>query len=894
MRQAIPLPIAVVAALLLGACAYGDALQDAVSALERGDFAAAESMLRAQLKSHPNEAQALGLLGVALDNEKNYAEADAVYRRALALTPDSATLLNNYGNHLLATGDSAGARSAFLKVVSLNRVHANANLQLARLALSHESPAEALRYLDRIPAPEQALPGAALLRMGALYESGRKVEADAILARVKPATENDPRLGFSVGLALAEAKQYNQAEAFFSRVLESAPANADVLYNLGLAASRAGHKERAHDALRAALQQRPEDVDALYNLAAVDAALGQSENAVELLVKAAQLSPRRPEIQLLLAHLTSDLGYYRDSMQAWNRYLQLVPGDDTARRERGYAAAILGDAQQSIADLEWYVQRHPQDATGHYELGMAETILDVKRAFAELNRALALKPDLTAARLSRGLLNYQQGNLAAALADLESANKARPDNAIILDRLGQTYLALGRADEAASVLRKAAELAPKDPRTLLHFGRALAKVGRRDEAQAVMARVRQLGPEPSRRRGGLVDFLSLSPEEQYAHFRARIEKAVQENPSNSVAQVQYMKLLLDEGNGRQAAVVAHQIATLGPSEALRAETSDALLEAGQYAVAKDFLEQVAPSRSSPELELHLAIATFHAVSPQAGLDQLNKISEERRTADYYVARAEMLDGMGQFDNAVSAMNRALRGAPTRPELYRQAAIFLIKNSHIEQAINVLDQGARLLPNSPDILLAKATTVELAGKTHDAELLLNEIENRWPEWPDVWLAHGIVLETYKRYAEAHQMIETAVLLGARSAEAYFYLAESTLYTSPDRIADAEKAIRQALTLAPQDPWVHALAGKIALQKKQYGDAIPELQQAVRLRPRLVQAHYNLAQAYKALGETQKSEVELQQVTMIHQKFPDAEQDSADLGATLFPVRPLTHR
>jgi tetratricopeptide (TPR) repeat protein len=894
MRRATPLPIAAIAVLLLGACASGDVLQDAISALEHGDFAAAEGMLRAQLKSHPNNAPVLGLLAVALDNEKNYAEADALYRRALALTPDSAILLNNYGNHLLATGDSTGARAAFLKVVSLNRVHANANLQLARLALARGAPAEALQYLDRIPTSEQALPTAALARMEALYASGRRAEAETIVGELTSAAENDVRLAFSLGLALASVKQYDRAETCFSRVLESAPANPDVLYNLGLAASRAGHKERAHDALQAVLQQRPEDVDALYNLGAVDAALGQKESAVELLAKAAQLSPRRADIQLLLAHLTSDLGYYGDSMQAWNRYLQLVPGDDTARRERGYTAAILGDSRQSIADLEWYVQRHPQDATGHYELGMAATVLDTKRAFAELNRALALKPDLTAALFSRGLLNYQQDSLQAAVTDLESANRALPDNAIILDRLGQTYLALGRADEAASVLHKAAELAPQDSRTLLHFGRALAKVGRHDEARAVMARVRQLGPEPSRRRRGLVDFLSLSPEEQYAHFRARIEKAVQENPSDGVAQVQYLKLLLDEGNAKQAAAVAHQIATLAPSEALLAETSDALLEAGQYAATKDFIEQVPPAQVSAELELHLAIATFHAVSPKAGLDQLDKISEAGRTADYYVARAEMLDGVGQFDNAVSAMNHALRDAPKRPELYRQAAILLIKNSHIPDAINLLEQGARLLPNSPDILLAQATTVELAGKTQDAERLLNEIENRWPEWPDVWLAHGIVLETYKRYAEAHQMIETAVLLGARSAEAYFYLAESTLYTSPDRIEDAEKAIQQALPLAPEDPWVHALAGRIALQNKQYDDAIPELQQAVRLRPHLVQAHYNLAQAYKALGETQKSEAELQQVTMIHQKFPDSEQDSADLGATLFPVSPLAHR
>jgi tetratricopeptide (TPR) repeat protein len=892
MRRTLPHSVPLLAALLLCCyCASADGLSDAVSALQRGDFTAAETLLRTELKSHPNDESVLTLLAVALDNEKNYSEADAIYRRATALAPHSASLLNNYGNHLLARGDSAGARAAFLKVVGIDPTHVNANIQLARIALGGSATADALHYLQRIPAPEQAAPEVALLRMRALYLSDRMAEADGIAAELARASESDVRLGFSTGLELAAAKQYDKAEMFFSRVLESAPANFDVLYNLGLAASRAGHKERAHDVLQAALEQRPGDVDTLYNLAAVDAALNQKEGAVELLAAAAPLAPQRSDIQLLLAHLTSDLGYYADSRQAWNRYAQLMPHDDLARRERGYAAAILGDHGQSTADLQWYAGKHPEDAIGHYELGIAETVSDVDRAFAELDRALALKPDLTAAIFSRGLLNYQQNKLAAALTDLEAANKALPDNAIILDRLGQTYLALDRTVDAVSVLSQAAKLAPQDPRTLLHFGRALAKAGRREEAQTVMARVRQLGPEPSRRRGGLIDFFSLSPEEQYSHFRARLEKTVEENPQDGLAQLQYLKLLLDDGNMKQAALVAHKIAELAPNETLLADAGEAVLEAGQYAMAKEFLEQAVATQTSTRLQLQLAIATSHLVSPQAGLRELDKITPTPKGSGYYLARAEMLDASGQFEDAVATMNRALRETPKQPELYRQAAFLLIKNNRISEAIDLLEQGSRILNNSPEILLTKATTLELGRKTAEAERLLNEIQNRWPEWPSAWLAHGIILETYKRYDEARQMIETAVMLGARGGEAYFYLAESTLYTSPDRIEDAEKAIQQALPLAPDDPWVHALAGRIAFEKKQYTEAVAQLQEAIRLRPHLVQAHYNLAQAYKAMGERRESELELEQVTMIHLKFPDSEEDSNDLSTTLFQVGPL---
>src|SRR5436309_15385850 len=125
------------AILLLGALASAraqtDPVSDAVEALQRGDLNSAEQTLRSELRVHPENSAALGVLAVVLDQQKNYAEADEVYRRAVALSPRSTALLNNYGNHLLATGRLEAARGVFLKVIALSPGHANATLQLARL-----------------------------------------------------------------------------------------------------------------------------------------------------------------------------------------------------------------------------------------------------------------------------------------------------------------------------------------------------------------------------------------------------------------------------------------------------------------------------------------------------------------------------------------------------------------------------------------------------------------------------------------------------------------------------------------------------------------------------------------------------------------------------------------
>lgn len=634
------------------------AIQDALAALQRGDFSAAEQKLRARLQTHPNEAPALTLLGVALDNLRKFPEAGVVHRRAVANAPRSPDVLNNYANHLIGAGDEAGARKAYLQVVALDPANFNANVQLAQMALKGKHGPEALGDLQHLPASQQEAPNIAILRLGALYLAGDRAQADALAARLSAATGNDTGgdigLSFSAGMALANAGEFDRAKTFFSK----------------------------------ALRQQPQNVDVLYNLALVDAALQQTDAAVRLLAQAARLAPQRADIQRLLAITTSDLGALEDAAAAWDRYLKLEPNDDSARRERGFTAVQMGKVEPGIADLEWFVERHPGDAVGHYELGHALSKDQPVKGLAHLDRAIALKPDFALAHSARGSLYYQAGKFEAAVADLETAASLRPDDAIALDRLGQTYSALDRSADAVRVLRRAVELAPDDSKTMLHFARALADAGQTSESKAAMDRFRQLGPVVNKSvPAGLVDYLSLTPEQQHADYRARVEKAARENPGDALA--------------------------------------------------------------------------------------------------------------------------------------------------------LLDQAARILPQDREILLMRATTLERAGRTEEAERLLGEMQSRWPEWHAIWVAHGVILATHQHFEQARQALETAVSLGARSPEAYYYLADSTLRSAAGHSDAAEAAIQHALRQAPDDPWILALAGRIAFANGDYQVAAERRREAARLGPAMDQ-------------------------------------------------------
>ena len=98
---------------------------------------------------------------------------------------------------------------------------------------------------------------------------------------------------------------------------------------------------------------------------------------------------------------------------------------------------------------------------------------------------------------------------------------------------------------------------------------------------------------------------------------------------------------------------------------------------------------------------------------------------------------------------------------------------LLRNGRTPEALRLLDGAA-----DPEILVMKALVMELAGQSAEAEKLLNEIQNRRPEWFAVWVARGMIFAAHKQPAEARQALETAIALGARSPEVRDVLAGKT--------------------------------------------------------------------------------------------------------------------
>ena len=117
-------------------------------------------------------------------------------------------------------------------------------------------------------------------------------------------------------------------------------------------------------------------------------------------------------------------------------------------------------------------------------------------AEADLEHALELKPDQPLVLNYLGYSWIDRGEkLHRGLKMIEKAVELRPDDGYIVDSLGWAHFRLGEYASAVGYLEKALELVPEDPTINDHLGDAYWKSGRTTEARYQWRRALQFKPD---------------------------------------------------------------------------------------------------------------------------------------------------------------------------------------------------------------------------------------------------------------------------------------------------------------------------------------------------------------------------------------------------------------
>jgi Flp pilus assembly protein TadD len=167
-------------------------LSEAGALVQAGRLQEAETATRKILTTHPRSAEAHSLLGVILDQRGLTAEAEKEYGAALRLKPNLVSALSNLGVLLAKTNRPNEAIAKFEEVLRIDQKHQGA-----------------------------------IFNLGALYAA--RGDYKRAVPLLEKAAGQDPRMLFTVGLRLAEAREYADAVRLFQRTNELRPQTFEVL-----------------------------------------------------------------------------------------------------------------------------------------------------------------------------------------------------------------------------------------------------------------------------------------------------------------------------------------------------------------------------------------------------------------------------------------------------------------------------------------------------------------------------------------------------------------------------------------------------------------------------------------------------------------------------------------
>jgi tetratricopeptide (TPR) repeat protein len=189
--------------------------------------------------------------------------------------------------------------------------------------------------------------------------------------------------------------------------------------------------------------------------------------AVEVLTQLAAAQPDLLMVQVALGDLLRRLERFEEAVPAYDR-----------------AIALVGDPGPEHW-VVWFSRGVSLERTDRWD-----------EAEADFRFALDLSPG------QPQVLNYLgyslvelRSNLDEALAMIEEAAAARPNDGYITDSLGWVLYRLGRYEEAVAPMERAVELTPADPIINDHLGDVLWAVGRRLEARFQWRRALSYEPD---------------------------------------------------------------------------------------------------------------------------------------------------------------------------------------------------------------------------------------------------------------------------------------------------------------------------------------------------------------------------------------------------------------
>ncbi len=345
-------------------------------------------------------------------------------RRAYQMQSSSPELTLIYAYALELNKKTKEAVQLYEKLFRLNPTNQDIVGRMIRLYRETGGIKEALELLDEmVESPNGDRPGVHLHRAYLLWELNRVEEAAKILGKLAQENPEDDRLRYLAGLGYERTSKLEQALENYQGISEESPFKKQAIYRAVVVLQALKRIDEAIALAHSLSSSSDADWEAFALESGLYSDLERYPEAIEILKLGIKKFPDAPRLIFLKGVNEEKLGKIADCIGSMQRVIALEPANSTALNFLGYLYAERGE-----------------------RLDEAEKLI---------RRALEIKPGDGYFLDSLGWLYFQKKEFAKALEFLERANQAAPNEAVILEHIGDVFRATDKRDEAIKAYRNA-------------------------------------------------------------------------------------------------------------------------------------------------------------------------------------------------------------------------------------------------------------------------------------------------------------------------------------------------------------------------------------------------------------------------------------------------------
>jgi tetratricopeptide (TPR) repeat protein len=434
-----------------------EAVRSITTALRVKHFQEALDLARTARRASPKEVRILVLEGMALTGLRRDAEALAVLKAAMEISPDYVPAIEA-AVEIEYRQDNPEVSAHLKRLLALSPGEPTAHAMLGALAWKHSDCAAAVQHFSQARAAIAAQPDA-LREFGAcLVKMKRPEEAAAVFRQLIAMLPEDRRARYSLAVSLVDAGRFRDAIAALEPLAGIKDPDPIALELISTAHEALGETPQAVAVLRQAVVLDPRNVNLYLDFASLSFTHQSFQVGIDMIDAGLTQAPDSGALYLARGVLYVQLAEYVKADADFDKAEGLDPNRALGSVARGLSQIQQNNLDQALVTVRSQLKVNAKDAFLQYVLAELLSRQGAQPGSSEFQQALdagveavRLKPDFVLARDVLSRLYLQAGEVEKAIRECRLALRDDPSDEMALYRLIRAIQSSGRADAAAEV-----------------------------------------------------------------------------------------------------------------------------------------------------------------------------------------------------------------------------------------------------------------------------------------------------------------------------------------------------------------------------------------------------------------------------------------------------------